>query len=87
MTARLHRSVFSGWPCGGSQVPSAEEGLLVAGSCGLGGEGGKLLGDGIAGGGGGWGLSACGSSSGSAVSSSSCSPSPSSASLPAVGSA
>lgn len=87
MTARLRRSVFSGWPCGGSQVQSVEEGLSVAGSCGPGDEGGKLLGDGTAGGGGGWGLSACGSSSGSAVFSSSCSPSPSSASLPAVGSA
>lgn len=64
-----------------------EEGLLVAGSCGLGDEGGKLLGDGTAGGGDGWALSACGPSSGSVVFSSSCSPSPSSASLPAVGSA
>lgn len=60
----------------------------MAGSCGLGDEGGMQLGDGTVGGGGDWcGLSACGMSSGSVVFSSSCSPSPFSASLLAVGSA
>lgn len=60
----------------------------MAGSSGLGDEGGMPLGDGIAGGGGdGCWLSACGRSSGSVVFSSSCFPSPFSASLLAVGSA
>lgn len=64
----------------------------MAGSSGLGDEGGMMQGDGTAaagggGGGGGGGISVCGWSSGSLVFSSFCSPSPFSAYLPAVGSA